>query len=379
MEIMKNLLQRLTLCGLLLFCGLAGNAQSTEYFNNPYIVDQSGNTLMFKSAKTEWLQNDTLYKMKLDYHYQSDKIEKIKVYIELTASFNDKILASFIDTLQGIDYYISIKGFNFSELCFVNIDQDHEKEVAFIFELTPLNFESPSINYALVYDHPSTTIASKNFQPLKKVNFDEDFRIDFKHFTIEEQLLHFAKIIYLENDFDIFMRERLLIKGNMASVSFDECLYYFHYEGNFLLKFKIINTSKETIGIDLKNQQKIYLNQWGIQKNSEIMIGNEKRRRLNDVNPTEINAKYEKGELTFLRPNQELIYYIEWQKPSNQPSAKSPEDFLIMHFDGQLVVSNGKETEILKFEQENESNRVFIFNNPLIVKLLPKRILIFDN
>ena len=76
MEIMKNLLQRLTLCGLLLFCGLAGNAQSTEYFNNPYIVDQSGNTLMFKSAKTEWLQNDTLYKMKLDYHYQSDKIDK---------------------------------------------------------------------------------------------------------------------------------------------------------------------------------------------------------------------------------------------------------------------------------------------------------------
>lgn len=349
------------------------HAQKVAYLDRFFPpIDHTDFGYKLNTAVAEWSQNDTTYSVTFDY-FTDNKEKTISAFIELSVSFKDKMIANFRDTIKDLDYHIGIHGFHFLELFFVNLDEDHQNELAFIYTLTPLSFESPEITSALVFDNPSATVKSKKFNPIKKLKLDEDFN----NFSTEEQILLYAKI-NLEKDLDVFYREHELIKGKMATISVDECLYLLN-EGNFLLKFKVVNTSNETIGIDLKKQEKIYLNQWNERQNHEMLMINEKRLPLDTVNPTEINAKFEKSELTFLRPGRALIYLLESEKSYNQPSAKLPENDLVMHFDGQLVVTNGKEIECLKFEPKNEANRVFLFNNPASVKLLPRRILVFEN
>ncbi|UII77832.1 hypothetical protein LV716_08685 [Flagellimonas sp. HMM57] len=145
------------------------------------------------------------------------------------------------------------------------------------------------------------------------------------------------------------------------------------------MKFKLMNTSDRTVGVDLSNYWKvIYPNQWGIYQKPYREIIDE-RRIIPDtvINEADLIDKYNNQTLTFIKPKETIEYYRNWNGSGERVKLTDENSFLIITVDGQLLLTDGATVEQVKIGDE-EDRRAIVFKYPITDSYLPKEAFIVD-
>ncbi len=171
--------------------------------------------------------------------------------------------------------------------------------------------------------------------------------------------------------------DQMIHQGQLVNVSVEKVLYHAKRKENFFLKFKIENLSNRIIGLDLTNYWKvIYPNQWGIYKKPYREIIDEERMIPDTViNEVQLIDKYNNQRLTFIKPNETIEYYRDWNGSGEKVELADKNSFLIITVDGQLLLTDGKTVAQIRVG-DDEDKRAIIFKYPITDRYLPEEALI---
>ena len=173
--------------------------------------------------------------------------------------------------------------------------------------------------------------------------------------------------------------KQLICKGKFVNIYVEKAIFHSPKNNNFLIKFEIKNISNKIIGVDLTDYWKIiYPNQWGIYNKPYREIIDE-RMMIPDsvIDKTDLINKYNNQTLTFIKPNETIAYYRDWNGSGEKVKLLGKNTFLIITVDGQLLLTDGKATEQITIG-DNEKDRAVVFNYPLVNKTIPVNALIIN-
>jgi hypothetical protein len=174
--------------------------------------------------------------------------------------------------------------------------------------------------------------------------------------------------------------EQLIYKGTFVEVYVEKVIYHSLKYENFLMKFSIKNISNNTVGIDLSDYWKvIYPNQWGLSKKPYREVVDE-RQLIPDkvIDKSELLNKFKNNKLTYIKPNETLEYYRDWNGSGEKIELNSMDEYLIISVDGQLIVTDGKDLEHITLIDAKETERVIVLGFPLLNKTIPENTLIIN-
>ncbi len=173
--------------------------------------------------------------------------------------------------------------------------------------------------------------------------------------------------------------KQLICKGELVNIYVEKTIFHIPKNKNFLIKVEIKNISNKTVRIDLSDYWKIiYPNQWGIYKNPYREVIDEERMLPDTViDKIDLINKYNNKILAFIKPNETIAYYREWNGSGEKIKLTDKNNFLIISIDGQLLLTNGEAVEQIIIG-DNEKVRAIVFNYPIINKTIPVNALIIN-
>lgn len=163
----------------------------------------------------------------------------------------------------------------------------------------------------------------------------------------------------------------LIWNSELCTVQIENVLYEGPNPDYFYIKVEIINTSVNTIGVDLSDKWKIiYPNQWGNLYTPERFVINEMRippDELDSLRAVRLVTDFEKGKLEFIEPAKSFTYYTEFNANGRAAIDETSEvgDFFYLSLDGQLFLTDGNKCERISFEDD-----VHWFGNSVLTKPL---------
>jgi hypothetical protein len=165
----------------------------------------------------------------------------------------------------------------------------------------------------------------------------------------------------------------------LVNIYVEKTIFHIPKNKNFLIKVEIKNISNKTVRIDLSDYWKIiYPNQWGIYKNPYREVIDEERMLPDTViDKIDLINKYNNKILAFIKPNETIAYYREWNGSGEKIKLTDKNNFLIISIDGQLLLTNGEAVEQIIIG-DNEKVRAIVFNYPIINKTIPVNALIIN-
>jgi hypothetical protein len=168
--------------------------------------------------------------------------------------------------------------------------------------------------------------------------------------------------------------EQLIYKGKFVEVYVEKEIYHTPTYENFLMKYTIKNTSDKIIGVDLSDYWKvIYPNQWGIYKTPYREVIDERQIIPDKVFDKEaLISKYKNNKLTFIKPKKTIEYYRDWNGSGEKIELINKDEYLIISVDGQLLLTDGNEVEHITLTNAKETERVVVFEYPIINKSVPE-------
>ncbi len=174
--------------------------------------------------------------------------------------------------------------------------------------------------------------------------------------------------------------EQLIYKGTFVEVYVEKAIYHAPNYQNFLMKYTIKNKSNKIIGIDLSDYWKVfYPNQWGIYKKPYREVIDE--RQINPdkkVDKAALISKFKNNNLTFIQPNETLEYYRNWNGSGEKVALTNKDEYLIISIDGQLLLTDGNETEHITLIEAKENERVIVLNFPITNKNIPENAFVIN-
>ncbi len=173
--------------------------------------------------------------------------------------------------------------------------------------------------------------------------------------------------------------KQLICKGEFVNIYVEKAIFHSPKNNNFLMKFEIKNISNKTIGLDLTDYWKIiYPNQWGIYRKPYREVIDEERMLTDTViDKADLINKYNNKTLTFIKPNETVAYYRDWNGSGEKVELTDKKSFLIITVDGQLLLTNGKTVEQIIIG-DNEKDRAIVFNYPIVNETIPVNALIIN-
>ena len=173
--------------------------------------------------------------------------------------------------------------------------------------------------------------------------------------------------------------KQLICKGELVNIYVEKAIFHSPKNNNFLIKVEIKNISNKTIGVDLTDYWKIiYPNQWGISKKPYREVIDEGRMIPDTViDKTDLINKYNNQTLTFIKPNETIAYYRDWNGSGEKIELTDKKSFLIITIDGQLLLTNGEAVEQIIIG-DNEKDRAIVFNYPIVNKTISANALIIN-
>lgn len=173
---------------------------------------------------------------------------------------------------------------------------------------------------------------------------------------------------------------QLIHQGQLVNVYLDKAIYHSPEKENFLLKFIIENKSDSYVGVDLTDYwQVIYPNQWGIYNKPYREVINEERMSPDmTINEADITNRYKNKALTFIKPNDKMAYYRDWNGSGQQVNLTDENSFFIITIDGLLLITDGQSVEQITIGDE-EDKRAIVFKYPIIDRSIPDGALIIDS
>ncbi|MBI5219860.1 MAG: hypothetical protein HY958_13115 [Bacteroidia bacterium] len=152
--------------------------------------------------------------------------------------------------------------------------------------------------------------------------------------------------------------QHLYYEGKLADVYIDKMLYLHSSTPSFLAKITIKNKTSRQLGVDLGDYWKVvYPNQYGIHnapRRDEINEGRIIPDSLNKKKKDALKKAFKENTLTLIPPNGKIQYYRDFNSGKKENLLIKKEEFLIISFDGQLFITDGKE----------EFERVFVKDGP---------------
>lgn len=166
--------------------------------------------------------------------------------------------------------------------------------------------------------------------------------------------------------------QHLISKGHFVEVYADKTIYRSNADMNFLMKFTIKNISNKTIGVNLTDSSKgFYPNQWGFSSQPyRTVVDEEQIIPAKIIDTASILKKFKDVTLTMVEPNQVVVYYRAWNGTGEKIDSKSKEKYLIISFDGQLLLTNGIKVENLTLLNAKEKDRVMVLKCPVNEKII---------
>lgn len=172
--------------------------------------------------------------------------------------------------------------------------------------------------------------------------------------------------------------KHLIYKGQLVELKVDKVIFHSSTNINFSMKFTLKNISNKPIGIDLKDYWKVvHPNQWGVYKKPYREVVDESQIIPDKkIDKAEIFKKFKDKSLTILNPNETIEYYQDWNGSGEKIDLKNKDEYLIISFDGQLLITDGEQVEHLTLNEAEEEKRVVVLNYPIIHKQIPEKALI---
>lgn len=173
--------------------------------------------------------------------------------------------------------------------------------------------------------------------------------------------------------------DQLIHKGQFVDVYVEKTVFHSERKDNFLMKFKIENRSDRIVGVDLTNYWKvIYPNQWDTYEKPYREVVDEERMIPDTViNKADIMEKYNNKTLTFIKPNETIEYYRDWNGSGEKVKLTDKNSFFIITVDGQLLLTDGKSVEQIIIGDE-EDKRTIVVKYPIVNRDIPHEALIID-
>ena len=181
-------------------------------------------------------------------------------------------------------------------------------------------------------------------------------------------------------DDGMVMDYQLIYKGDLVEVFVAKAIFHSSTSSNFVMKFRINNTSDKTVGIDLSNYWKvIYPNQWGTYNKPYREVINEETI-VPDTTIDKVNLldKFNSKSLTLIEPNQTVDYYRDWNGSGEEITLANKDYFIIISIDGQLLLTDGSEVENISLNNVDEEHRVVVLNYPIMHVKIPENALVVN-
>lgn len=156
------------------------------------------------------------------------------------------------------------------------------------------------------------------------------------------------------------INQHIFFKGKLVDITIDKILYQSSSYGSFLSKITIKNNTSEELGVDLNNYWKvIYPNQYGIYPSPERNVIDEERiipDTLTNKKKESLKKDFASNKLKKIPANGKIEYYRDFNDGKKEKLMTKKGEFLIISFDGQLFITNGRD----KFEHvcSNEKNNL---------------------
>jgi hypothetical protein len=190
----------------------------------------------------------------------------------------------------------------------------------------------------------------------------------------------FMAMFFISSKNIITPSEQLIYKGTFVEVYVEKAIYHSLKYENFLMKFSIKNTSNNIIGIDLSNYWKvIYPNQWSISTKPYREVIDE-RQLIPDkiIDKTELLNNYKNNKLIYIKPNETLDYYRDWNGSGEKIELKNEDEYLIISVDGQLLLTDGKDLEHITLIDAKETERVIVLSFPVLNETISENKLVIN-
>ncbi len=140
----------------------------------------------------------------------------------------------------------------------------------------------------------------------------------------------------------------LFYKGKLVTIHILEALYEKNTSDHFFARFTIKNTAKNAIGVDLSDYWTvIFPNQWGVYQTNYRPVINERHIIPKEVDAikSEIIQDYKNKKLLMIQPQDEVVYYREFNASGREDIKIKKGEYFILSFDGQLFITDGNSVE----------------------------------
>lgn len=167
-----------------------------------------------------------------------------------------------------------------------------------------------------------------------------------------------------------------LCSGKFITVTSDGVLYKNEKTKQFLVKFKVVNVSKKTIGVYLDYEfDAIYPHQYGIYDTAasgpvrEIRLHCDYKAHKDSID-NKLEQKFAEKKLKMLEPKQIEEYYVPMEIHVDDHDIKKHE-YLVITCDGHMYSTDGKSVAHDCLLKVSHKKRGITFGHPLKFSALP--------